>query len=228
MAHFVRRWGVRCLLIFGGLLMAGATQRAAADETETRQFAVQVDGKPAGQYTMTITKSDGGVESMSAQANVRVKHLFGTYVYTYQGTESWKNGRLQQLQSNTSDDGKRFEVQVTAEGNALRVRANGQERTARADAWPTTHWKLLPSDYHNKAVTLIDADTGKEINGHLQYVGVQQLTLGGQAQSCYHFRVTGGPSPVDLWYDGGYRLVRQEFTVEGHRTAFYLSGLRRQ
>ena len=57
---------------------------------------------------------------------------------------------------------------------------------------------------------------------------MQQLTLGGQAQNCYHFRVTGGPSPVDLWYDGGYRLVRQEFTVDSHRTAFSLSSLRRQ
>src|SRR5262249_47042350 len=115
MAHFAQRWGVRCLLVLSILLVTGAAQRAAADEIETRLFTVQVDGKPAGQYTMMITRRDGGVESMSAQANVRVKHLFGTYVYTYQGTESWTNGRLQQLQSNTSDDGKRFEVQVTAE-----------------------------------------------------------------------------------------------------------------
>jgi hypothetical protein len=227
MGNSARRWGVRSFVILGGLVLSAA-QGARADEIETRHFAIQVDGKPAGQYTMTITKRDGGAESMAAQASVRVKHLLGSYTYAYQGTEHWQKGRLQQLQSNTNDDGKRFDVQVVAEGDSLRVRANGKERTTRGDAWPTTHWKLLPSEYHNKAVTLLDADTGKEINGQLHYVGVQQLTLGGQPQNCYHFRVTGGPAPVDLWYDGAHRLVRQEFTVEGHRTAFYLTGLRRQ
>ena len=228
MTHFGRRWGVRCCVILGGLLAAGAGQRAAADETEVRQFTVQVDGKNAGQYLMTISRRGGGVESMSGQASVKVRVLFKTYTYNYNGTEHWKNGRLQQLESNTDDDGKRFAVRAVAEGNSLRVTVNGQAHTARPDVWPTTHWKLPPSEHHNKAVPLLDADTGKAMDGHLQYNGVQQLTVGGRPQSCYHFRVTGGPFPVDLWYDGAHRLVREEFTVDGHRTAFILSGLRRQ
>jgi hypothetical protein len=227
MTHFGRRWGVRWCLVLGGLLAAGAGQRAAADETEVRQFAIQVDGKNAGQFLMTITKRDGGVESMSGQASVSVRVLFKTYTYSYDGTEHWKGGRLQQLDSSSNDDGKRYTVRAVAEGNGLSVTVNGQVRTAKPDVWPTTHWKLPPSEYHNKAVPLLDADTGKEMAGHLQYVGVQQLTVGGRAQNCYHFRVTGGPYPVDLWYDGAHRLVREEFTVEGHRTAFLLSGLRR-
>src|SRR3954447_3915259 len=104
MARLVRRCGVRWCLVLGGLLAAGAGRRAAADEVETRQFAIHVDGKPAGQYVMTLTRRDGGVESMSGQARVTVKVLFKTYSYTYSGTEYWKDGKLQQLQSSTSDD----------------------------------------------------------------------------------------------------------------------------
>jgi hypothetical protein len=227
MAHFARR-GVRWGLVLGALLATCSLQRARADETETRQFVIHVDGKPAGQYLMTITKGAGGVETMTAQASVRVRVLIKTYEYSYQGTEQWKGGRLQQLQSNANDDGTRYSVQAVPEGDALRVTVNGQTRMTKRDAWPTTHWKLRPKEYHNHAVTLMDADTGKEISGFLQYIGIQQLPLGGQSQNCYHFRVTGGPSPVDLWYDGDHRLVRQEFTVDGHRTAFYLTSLRRQ
>jgi hypothetical protein len=227
MAHFARP-GVRWGLVVGTLLAAGAAQRALADETETRQFAIHVDGKPAGQYFMTITRGAGGVDTMSAQANVRVRVLIKTYEYSYQGTEQWKDGRLLRLESNSNDDGKRYAVQAAADGEALRVTVNGQTRMARADCWPTTHWKLPPSKYHNNPVPLIDADTGKDLSGHLQYIGAQQLNVGGRAQNCYHFRVTGGPSPVDLWYDGNHRLVQEAFTVDGHRTTFYLTALRRQ
>ncbi len=227
MALFTRA-GVRWGLVVGTLFAAGTWQRASADETETRQFAIHVDGKPAGQYFMTITKGAGGSESMSAQANVRVRVLIKTYEYSYQGTERWKDGRLLSLESNATDDGKHYTVQAAADGDALRVTVNGQTRMTRADSWPTTHWKLPPSKYHNNAVPLIDADTGKDVNGHLQYVGPQQLSVGGRAQTCYHFRVTGGPSPVDLWYDGNHRLVQEAFTVDGHRTTFFLTGLRRQ
>jgi hypothetical protein len=226
MAHFAQP-GVRWGLVLGALLAAGGGQRAAADETETRQFVIHVDGKPAGQYLMTITKGPGGVETMSAQASVRVRVLIKTYEYSYQGTEQWKDGRLQQLQSTANDDGTRYAVQAAAEGEALRVTVNGQTHMAKGDSWPTTHWKLPPGKYHNNAVPLLDADTGKEMNGHLQYVGAQQLNVGGKAQNCHHFRVTGGQSPVDLWYDGDHRLVQEAFTVEGHRTAFLLTGLRR-
>ncbi len=215
------------LLILGVLLLAGSPARAQQPEGEVREFTIQVNGKPAGTYRMTLTRHEG-TESFSGQASVRVRLALKTYVYTFQGTERWKEGRLVELQTSTSDDGKRYEVHATAEGNNLRLRVNGQERMARWDVWPTTHWRLADARFHNQPVPLLDADTGKEYQGRLQYLGVKQLTLGQQAQNCYHFRVTGGPSPVDLWYDGGHRLVRQEFTVEGYRTVFHLSSLRRQ
>jgi hypothetical protein len=208
-----------------GAVVWGTAARAA--ETETREFAIHVDGKPAGQYAMTITKQDDGAEVMAVQASVRVKHLLGSYSYIYQGTEHWRDNRLVRMQSSTNDDGKRYQVQVTKEGSALRLRVNGRESLISADTWPSSYWRLPDARFHNKAIPLLDADCGKEMSGYLQYVGVQQLTVGGQPQNCHHFRVTGGPSPVDAWYDGSHRLVRQDFTVDGHRTQFSLTAVRR-
>ena len=42
-----------------------------------------------------------------------------------------------------------------------------------------------------------------------------------------HFRVTGGPTPIDLWFDRYYRLVRQEFTEAGHKMIVQLVNVRR-
>ncbi|MCI0461176.1 MAG: DUF6134 family protein [Gemmataceae bacterium] len=224
----IRGRKVKWLLVLGVVLFASSPACGQRTEGEVREFTIQVNGKSAGTYRMTLTRHEDNTESFAGQGSVRVRLALKTYVYTFQGTERWKDGRLLELQTSTNDDGKRYEVQATAEGNTLRLRVNGQERMARGDVWPTTHWRLADARFHNQPVPLLDADTGKEYLGRLQYLGVKQLTVGQQAQNCYHFRVTGGPSPVDLWYDGGHRLVRQEFTVEGFRTVFHLNGLRRQ
>jgi hypothetical protein len=208
------------------LILTCPAARAQAADTEVREFSIQVDGKLAGQYAMTITRNDDGSETMSGQAAVRVKHVLGTYSYTYQGTERWKKGKLEELRSSCNDDGKRFQVQATAEGTQLRVRVNGSERMMRGDVWATTYWRLPDPRFHNREVPLIDADTGKEMSGRLQFVGIEDVTLGNQAQKCYHFRV-GGPTPADLWYDGAHRVVRQDMTIDGHRTVFHLTGLKR-
>ncbi|HYT88348.1 MAG TPA: DUF6134 family protein [Gemmataceae bacterium] len=217
-----RTWTTGLLAL---LVVACASAQAGA-QTEVREFSVQVDGKPAGQYTMTITKHDDGSESMSGQATVRVKHVLGTYTFTYQGVERWKGGRLVELKSSSNDNGKRFTVSAAAEGNVLRVNVNGAVRQLSGDSWTTTYWRLADARFHNQSVPLLDADTGKEMSGRLQYVGVEEVNLGSQAQKCYHFRVSG-PAAADLWFDGSQRLVREDMTVDGHRSVFHLTGLKR-
>jgi hypothetical protein len=207
------------------LLLAGAAARA--DDTEQRVFGVQVDGKPAGEARMTITRRDDGSEVVASQANVRVRFIL-TYTYTFQGTEVWQGGRLARLDGACNDNGKRFAVTASAEAGGLRVRVNGQERVlGRADVWTTSYWKLPEPRFFNQPVTLLDADRGQELARRLDYVGPEELGVAGQAQKCYHFRVAGGPGPVDLWFDGQHRLAREEFVEMGHRTVVHLTQVRR-
>jgi hypothetical protein len=215
-------WG----LLLAGVLLAGSARPALAQDTEQRHFTIQVDGKPAGDARMTITRREDGSEVLSSQANVQVRFLL-RYTYTYQGTEVWKTGRLQGLQCSCNDNGKRFEVSATAEGAGLRVRVNGRERLGRADVWTTSFWKLADARYHNQPVTLLDADRGEELARRLDYVGTEDTPAAGQVQKCYHFRVTGGASPIDLWFDVQHRLVRQDFVDTGHRTVVQLTEVRR-
>jgi Family of unknown function (DUF6134) len=208
------------------LCMAGAL-RAAVTETEVRDFAISVDGRSCGNYRMTISRHDDGKVSVSGDANVLIKKVLITvYRYTYNGTEWWQEGkdsRLLRLDSTSNEDGKQLEVHAVSGPNGLRVMVNGQERTMSSDAWTTTYWRLAPSRFINKAVPLLDADTGRAFNGRLEFVGTEQLNVGGQNQACRHFRVTGGPNNVDeLWYDAQDRLVRQEFTERNARTVLTL------
>jgi hypothetical protein len=214
----------RGILYAGVLLVAGTAGRAAAAENESRHFAISVDGKPAGTYVMTLDRQDN-TETMTGRADVRVSKFVYTYTYNYQGTEVWKDGKLQQLRSSTNDNGKRFTVSAWADAAGLHVQVNGAERQGRADVWTTTYWHLPDERFRNQPVPLLDADTGRDINGVLHLIGTQQIPVAGQVQSCGHYRVSGGGLQVELWYDANERLVRQESMEDGHRTVLELTAI---
>jgi hypothetical protein len=214
--------GLACIL-----WLAQPAANAQEGDTEQRDFAILVDGKEAGQSHMTITVQKDGTTVVAASAQVKVSQVLFNYTYKVESTEWWKADKLTGLKAATVENGKRTEVAVTADGNWLRLKINGQERLRALEVWTSSFWKLADAKYHNKAVPILEPDSGKEFNGHLRYVGTEQLTYLNQPQSCYHFQVTGGSYPVDVWFDRYHRLVRQEFTDLGHKTIIQLTALKR-
>ncbi len=215
------RWFVSASLI---LLSAGAGVRAA--DSETREFAVKVDGKPAGKNTMTIQRQDDGTTIVSCDTNVRVRVLIKTYVYTCQTRETWKEGRLQQLQSACNDDGKQFQVAALAQVDGVHVRVNGREHVAKSEAWVSSYWTLPDAKLRDQAIAVVDADNGRDLHGRLQYLGEAQIAVAGQVQNVQHYRFNG-PTRIELYYDAAQRLARQEWVEDGHPTVLELTAVRR-
>lgn len=201
--------------------------RVHADDVEYRDFAIFINGKESGQSRVTITVQNDGTTVVAASVQVKLEKLILKYDLKIDGMEWWKDGKLIGLKSNTAENGKRIEVIGAVEGNQFKVRVNGQDRAVRPDVWTSSFWKLADAKYHNKQIPVLESDSGKEYTGQLQYIGTDQLPIGGQPQNCYHFRVSGGPYPVDLWFDRFHRLVRQEFTDSGHKTIVQLTSVRR-
>src|SRR5262249_47190703 len=224
LAHNPGTWRLGWLVL-GGLLFCGPAIQAA--DTEAREFACLIDGKRAGDYKLTLARQDDGTVTATLQAEMRVTK-FGVTVwhYSYRGTEVWKNGRLQRLESNCDDDGKKYTVNVVAEANGLKVNVNGQEHTSPADAWLTSFWQLPGAAYRNAPVALLEGDNGKDIKGHLQMLGTAQVSAAGQVMNCTRARVTS-TVPHELWYDAQERIVRQEWTEDGHKVILELTRLQR-
>jgi hypothetical protein len=220
--------GGRVLAWLGCVLwMTQPAPGAPAADAEQRDFAILVDGKEAGQSRIVITLASDGTTVGAASARVQLSQLFINYAYHVESTETWKDGKLTSLKANATENGKRTEVVATSAGNLLRVRVNGQERAGSPEAWTSSFWKLADPRYHNKSLPVLEPDTGKEFTGQLQYLGTEPLTYLNQPQSCYHFRVSGGSYPVDVWFDRYHRLVRQEFTDSGHKTIVQLIAVKR-
>jgi hypothetical protein len=224
MAHLAwRRWS---WLLLATILVIPET--ACAGDTEFRDFSISVDGKPSGNSQITVTRQADGSFSVTSQAVVRITQVFFKYEFTTQTSEVWKEGRLVTLNASTNDNGKRTEVKASAMGPSLRVQVNKQpERTARAEVWTNSFWKLADAKYHNKEIPVLEEDTGKEFIGRLLYVGTEPLTIANQKQDCYHFRLSGGAYPVDLWFDRYHLLVKQDFVETGHRTIMQVTNIRR-
>lgn len=192
----------------------------AGPELETREFRVSVDGRQAGSYKMTIARHPDGTVCQTGQCDVTVQVFLKKYVYSYRGTETWKDGQLMKLESSTNDDGKRYNLRVQLDGVALRAIANNQAISIPATSWTTSHWHM-PVDRRQGDITRIDNDNGRVLPGRISRVGQEQQTVAGQSIMTNRYRVTG-TAPVDLWFDGADRLVRQESIEDGHRMVIEL------
>lgn len=209
-------------------LLGGPVARSAAADVEYRDFHIFVDETYAGSYRMKIDSRDDGTVLVTGDANVTVKKWLYKYIYVYSGMETWKGERLVRLDSKCTDDGKKFAVTAAADGNNLRVKVIEQERNAydrvlAVDAWTTTYWRLPEARLRNGPVPLLDCDTGKPIAGRMQYAGISQVTVAGQAMNCAHYRLTGEKLQVELWYDAHNRLVRETTIEDGHKTLIHLA-----
>lgn len=218
--------GSRRVTVLTLLALAWALAPAGAAEIETRDFAVLVAGKPAGEVHMTIHRKDNNLVEMRCDTDIKVHLVVGSYKYIYRGLEVWKDRRLVRLDSNTDDNGKRFIVSAVAESDALRVKVNNVEKTAKPDVWLTSYWCLPDPKIRNGTLAILDADSGRDLDGKLQYVATEKRRVAGQEVPLNHYRLSGKVQ-VDLWYDGSERLVRQEWVEQGQKTMLELIRVRR-
>jgi len=199
---------------------------AVAADVETREFRVLVDGKRAGDAQMTIHRADDGTLSMHCDTEINVKAgPFRVYSYKYRGRETWKDGKLVRLQSTCDDDGKHFDVQAEGKDGKLFVSVNHVVRGVRSDVWLTSYWQEPDKKKYDTVIPLLDADCGRELDGHLRLVATEQWAVENRVENVKHFELTGKVR-VDLWYDAAGRLIRQEWMEDGHRTKLELKNIR--
>jgi hypothetical protein len=207
-----------------GLSLCGNLAQAA--DIETRDFAVFVGGKAAGEVHMTIHKQDANTTSVRTDTDIKVTHGLITFKYSFRGLEVWKDRRLTRLESTTDDNSKRYAVAAATDGKEIKVKTNGTESTTKAETWSSTYWTLPELKLRENNLTILDADNGKLLEAKLAYVATEKHKIAGQEVSLNHYRLTGKVT-VDLWYDGHDRLVRQEWTEQGHKTILILVRVRR-
>jgi Family of unknown function (DUF6134) len=179
----------------------------AAKADETRTFRVWHDGKLVGYARMRLSGADG-VTDCTTVVRVDERTTVGSYRYSFDGRETWRDGRTIELHSSAAEDGATFRLDFDALSGELQ--AKDKLRRVRGPVWPTTFAQLRPLG----AVTLVDADSGRLTEGRLEKTGTETVRVAGKDVPSTRYRVTG-ERDVTLWYDVDDRLVRQSWIVVG-------------
>ena len=217
------RAGWRTLAVM--VCLAALAYPARGATRESREFAILINGQQAGTSRITVVQEDNGDAYMTASGKVDYHKGLINFTWSVEAEEWWKDGRLVALKSDSTENRKRTVVAVSpGESGQLQIRVNDRVRALSRDIWTNSFWKLADQRFHNKPVPVLEVDTGKDFGGQLQFIGAEQIQVNGKLEKCFHFKVTGTPSPTEVWFDEHHRLVRQEFTESGQRTIVQLTG----
>lgn len=183
---------------------------AFAERLSNLNYTVLRNGDAIGTHTIALSGSDGQ-HAVRIDTDIKVKIAFITaYKFLHSSTETWADGRLVKLSSETDDDGTAKKLDATSNGGSVVANANVQgsrlDTTAPADVIPASLWNSAIVEQTRIMNTL---------DGHLMTVSVTDLgeesvAANGRQVSARHFRMQGDLER-DLWFDTFANLVRVQF-----------------
>jgi hypothetical protein len=221
--HYMALVAVALALIAGGRAMA-----ADVVSTEIRTYDILIDGKPAGQSTLSLERLTDGSEACTTDAKLTVKWAVFSYVYEFHGREEWRGGGFLQLSSRAVDGGKRLSLEAhAADGSLLVSKSGGKSAAAPLAQLTTNYWRRPAAMVNGTKLTILDADNGKSYDVRATVVGREELSTGSMSLSAEHVRLQGGVN-VDLWFDVNGYLIRQTGAEDGHATELRLTSIQQR
>ena len=194
-------------------------------QTETRTFAVSVDGKPAGSYRMSSSIAADGTETVTASADIKVRILIINYTYTLRSKEVWKGGKVIGVESAANNDGKRTSVTATSADNGLAVTVNGKPKVVRADVVTSTGWRM--PDPKLAQVSQFDVEEGTETPCKVEVLTPGKVVIKGVGIEAQRFKLTGKDVDAEWWFDAAGKPLAQYMVWDGHKVVLSLTEIAR-
>jgi hypothetical protein len=212
------RYGLVAALVF-----SFNSKSAFAADAEQRTFNVTVDGKPSGTYKFARSVAADGSETIAAVADVKVRVLLITYIYTLNSVEVWKNGKLVSVAASSNNDGKKSTVTVRQREDGLDLTINGKSKKLDSAAHTSTGWKLPSPTDKARDILLFDTDDATETPVKFEPLGPYSMTLNGQKIEGQRYKLTGKKVNSEWWHDAKGRPVQILMNWDGHKVAMDLA-----
>jgi hypothetical protein len=227
---------LRLLALTVALLLAGPLASAADLPYPSRiTYAIYRDGQQIGRHTVTFGHK-GPLKVVTVDCQVEVKALgVAAYRYSHRGYEEWNGDRLQSLQAQTDDNGKRFTVAAERRGGELVVERTAPAATATAaldqgyqgpnvsrQVLPGT---LLPTSGWNfgqvKQTALLNTENGKVAHVQVTPAGQEMVRMPSGSVETTRYRYTGDLR-MEQWFDAKGRWIKGTFTAFDGSTIEYI------
>jgi hypothetical protein len=190
----------------------------ASAEQEWR-FRVYLDDREIGHHHFTLTR-DGRQERLATQAKFDVRFLkIPLFSYRHDNVERWSDNCLEQISSNTDQNGKKFRVEGQATGDAFQVRTNTGERALPACVSTFAYWdkSFLQRD------RLLNSQTGEYLDVEVDYLGEKPLALQAAEVRAHHYRLTANKLDIEVWYSLDDRWLALQSTTDSGRLLRYVA-----
>jgi hypothetical protein len=161
-------------------------------------FAVMRKNSKIGEHVLTF--DDGGNGNLTVHVAVELRVGVGPialFKYKHNATETWVNGQLYSLATETNDDGTPNKVRGEKLDAGFQVEGTKAKLyTAPPDSIPATHWNRKQLDH-----PWINTQDGRLLRPGIAPMGPAQIpTASGAMITANHFQ-TSGDAQLETFYD---------------------------
>jgi hypothetical protein len=211
----------RALLMAGCVAALGSafprTARAATAlvlpaADATRRFSVLYKGGRIGTHSIAYSAATGDAR-IDTEINLVVKVAFVTaYAFSHRSRETWRDGRLMTLASDTVERGQTLHVEGAATPHGFRVVSEGRPVIASAVTL-TSNSLWTPTVLQQE--TVVDAQHGGIIGLSVRKAADEQIDIGGRQVRATRYSLITPFVAGNVWYDMDNLWVGGEFEREG-------------
>jgi hypothetical protein len=202
-------------------LARAATPVILPSDAANRRFSILYKGDKVGAHTVAHSPATGETH-VTTEINLVVKALFFTvFSFTHRSEESWRDGMLMSLKSDTVEHGERLSVVGNAVAQGFRVVSKDGPFIAPANALTSNS---LWSSAILEQETVIDAQHGGVIGLSVRRIADELVTTAGVPVHAARYRFILPYLAGSIWYDDAGRWVRGEFERDGAKVEYRLDG----
>jgi len=184
-----------------------------------RRFSILYKGDRIGTHTV-LYSSETGETRVNTEIHLLVKLAFFTvFAFSHRSTETWRDGRLMSLNSDTVEHGEALHVEGAATPQGFRVVSKGGPFIASA-ATLTSNSLWTPAVLEQE--TVVDAQHGGIIGVSAHKFADEQIAIAGRQISVTRYTLITPYLAGSIWYDMENLWVRGEFERDGAKIQYQL------
>ena len=210
------------LLVGAAIILATPTLGVATPSAKDElTFEVSLDGQSIGEHRFRI--ADGSamrVVDSEASFDVRILRV-PVYRYRHRNSETWQNGCLKRIDSETDANGTSYAVDLSKTATGYRIVTPNETQTYQGDCLMSfAYW----DQRFLRQQRLLNTQTGELIAVEVQSLGESERKIANRTVPVRGFRVLAAPQNVDIkvfYHSMDGRWVALESVLENGRLLRY-------
>jgi hypothetical protein len=185
----------------------------------SRRFSVLYRNHKIGAHTVTYS-SETGEMRVDTEIHLLVKVAFFTvFAFRHRSAETWRNGQLMSLKSETFEHGETFYVEGASTPDGFRVVSKAGPFIAPA-ATLTSNSLWTPAVLEQE--TVVDAQHGGVVGVSARRIADEDILIGNRPVRAARYTFISPYLAGSIWYDEEDLWVHGEFERDGSKIQYQL------